>query len=152
MVTSHLVGVAEVCGADVGAASRRTSRASSQCLRMIHLMSSRLWPWGAARRRLPMSLPNVSFRVPLFTPHLPVHTNFPYAIWFFHVLPTFIGASVLASATRWGSTPQRVCRRSNHRDLSRTIGVASAHPRLLESLSALLTCIVHQSSQVSFSA
>ena len=45
------------------------------------------------------------------------------------------GVSPLASATRWGSTPQRVCRRSNHRDLSRTLGMAAVRPRLLESLS-----------------
>ena len=45
------------------------------------------------------------------------------------------GVSPLASATRWGSTPQRVCRGSNHRDLSLILGVASVHPLLLESLS-----------------
>ena len=36
-----------------------------------------------------------------------------------------IGISPLASAMRWGSTPHRVGRRSNHRDLSRTLAMAS---------------------------
>ena len=36
------------------------------------------------------------------------------------------GVSPLASATRWGSTPQRVSRGSNHQDLSRTLRVTSA--------------------------
>lgn len=62
------------------------------------------------------------------------------------------GVSPLASATRWGSTPQRVCRRSNHRDLSRTIRMASVRPRLLEPLSALLTRVECQSSLLSHSA
>ena len=47
---------------------------SSLCLRMIHLMSSRLWPGGAAPRRLPMSFPSEPFWVPLFTPPCFIHT------------------------------------------------------------------------------
>ena len=35
------------------------------------------------------------------------------------------GVSPLASATRWGSTPQRASRGSNHRGLSRTLAMTS---------------------------